>query len=45
MAHIDRFIGSWYERWFLYEEDGQRNVTRMEVKLKGSWEDNLPAAR
>ncbi|MDO8618311.1 MAG: hypothetical protein Q7R49_00015 [Candidatus Daviesbacteria bacterium] len=43
LTHADRFIGTWHERWFLYEDAGQRGVQYMEVRLKGCWEDNLPS--
>lgn len=38
LQHADRFIGSWHERWFWIEENGQKALSSMEVKLVGHWD-------
>lgn len=42
LIHLDRFVGTWHEKWFSYNNAGQRGIDYMEVRLKGGWEDNLP---
>lgn len=37
LQHADRFSGTWHEKWFWIEENGQRALNSMEVRLLGHW--------